>query len=247
MPMWKPVPKATDLGPAWPKGYWEAPFHQRSDVRPDPRAVQHRLQAAHQEINQRHQGDRYEVEIRQVLEGQDSNTQANVLAALAPMELHEKLAVVEVLGSMPTSLKTSLLMQGNDMSLWDRIAMFHGWAKRRQRGLDVVPEFHERPGIAGLPDTLAVIGLALLVIYAVIGLAIQDTLVVINLGIKDSLVVIKWATERIFKVIGPLKMPTSTTMIYGMEIGSDNMLTMDSEMMDLDVINAADRGRPKRH
>eukprot|EP00435_Cladocopium_sp_Y103_P062552 s1211_g24.t1 len=115
----------------------------------DPRAV--RLQAARQEINQRHQGDRYQVEIRQVFEGQDSNTQANVLAALAPMELHEKLAVVEVLGSMPMSLKTSLLMQGNDMSLWDRIAMFYGWAKRHQRGLDVVQELHERPGIAGLP------------------------------------------------------------------------------------------------
>eukprot|EP00435_Cladocopium_sp_Y103_P063713 s785_g25.t1 len=149
--MWKPVPRATELGPAWPKGYWEVPFHRRSDVRPDSQGVQHRLQAAHQEINQRHQGDRYEVEIRQVLEGQDSNTQANVLAALAPMELHEKLAVVEVLGSTPMSLKTNLLMQGNDMSLWDRIAMFHGCAKRHQRGLDVVQELHERPGIAGLP------------------------------------------------------------------------------------------------
>eukprot|EP00435_Cladocopium_sp_Y103_P074379 s159_g48.t1 len=149
--MWKPVRRATELGPAWPKGYWEVPFHRRPDVRPDPQGVQHRLHAAHQEVNQRHQGDRYEVEIRQVLEGQDSNTQANVLAALAPMELHEKLAVVEVLGSMPMSLKTNLLMQGNNMSLWDRIAMFHGWAKRNQRGLDVVQELHERPGIAGLP------------------------------------------------------------------------------------------------
>eukprot|EP00435_Cladocopium_sp_Y103_P040738 s1335_g11.t1 len=55
--MWKPVPKATELGRAWPKGYWEVPFHRRPDVRLDPQVVQHRLQAAHQEVNQRHQGE----------------------------------------------------------------------------------------------------------------------------------------------------------------------------------------------
>eukprot|EP00435_Cladocopium_sp_Y103_P061018 s847_g22.t1 len=67
------------------------------------------------------------------------------------MELHEKLAVLEVLGSMPMALKTRLLQQSNDLSLWDRIAMFHRWARQRQRGIDVVQELNERPGIAGLP------------------------------------------------------------------------------------------------
>ena len=70
--------------------------------------------------------DRYEVEIRQVLDDQDPNTQANMLASLAPMETHEKIAATEVMGKMPMSMGTRLLRRSNVLCLWDRIVMFHG-------------------------------------------------------------------------------------------------------------------------
>eukprot|EP00435_Cladocopium_sp_Y103_P055880 s1483_g18.t1 len=105
--MWKPVPKATELGPAWPK--------------------------------------------RLFTDGQMFDLILTVFNIASKLHIKRSTNVIKVLGSMSMSLKTSLMMQGNDMSLWDRIAMFHGWAKRHQRGLDVVQELHERPGIAGLP------------------------------------------------------------------------------------------------
>jgi hypothetical protein len=145
--MWKPVPKKDDMGPAWPKGPRDVPQHRWSEDEPkDSKAVQHHFQAAHRQINHQYQVDRYEVEIRQVLEGQDSNTQANVLASLAPMETHEKIAAMEVTGTMPMSMRTRLLRQSNDLCLfWDRIAMFHGCARRHQQGIDVVQELYEQP------------------------------------------------------------------------------------------------------
>ena len=43
------------------------------------------------------------------------------------------------------SMRTRLLRQSNDLCLWDRIAMFHGWARRHQQGIDVVQELYEQP------------------------------------------------------------------------------------------------------
>jgi hypothetical protein len=99
--------------------------------------------------------DRYEVEIRQVLDDQDPNTQANMLASLAPMETHEKIAATEVMGKMPMSMGTRLLRRSNVLCLWDRIVMFHEWVRRHQRGIDVVRELYEQPqGLHGLPQEL---------------------------------------------------------------------------------------------
>jgi hypothetical protein len=62
---------------------------------------------------------------------------------------------MEVMGKMPMSMRTPLLRQSNDLCLWDRIAMFHGWARRHQPGIDVVREPHEQPqGLLGLPQEL---------------------------------------------------------------------------------------------
>ena len=46
--MWKPVPQKEDMGPTWPRGYpWDVPQQRWAEDKPkDPKAVQHRLQAA---------------------------------------------------------------------------------------------------------------------------------------------------------------------------------------------------------
>eukprot|EP00435_Cladocopium_sp_Y103_P064298 s1246_g26.t1 len=127
-----------------------------------------------------------------VLEGQDSNTQANVLTALAPMEFHEKLAVMEVLGAMPMSLKTSLLLYGNDMSLWDRIAIcsMDGPKVMDDQALLDYLSWIGCHIMTDQPLTMfEVIVLAFRIIFedlfAVIGLALQDKLEVIGRASQD--------------------------------------------------------------
>eukprot|EP00435_Cladocopium_sp_Y103_P039283 s2837_g10.t1 len=163
------------------------------------RGVQHRLQATHQEINQRHQGDRYEDNVAVI--GLASMTIFEVIGLIFT-DIHKVIGLALMANLAVIGLASLDILQVIGLASLDILEAF-GLAFLANMevigpallvnlaviGLALRATL-ARIGLASLVN-LAVIGLTYMVIKAVIGLALRDILAVINLGFKDTWVEVK--------------------------------------------------------